>query len=350
MSSEGSIYGISPKEVEELWAAMRNHYSGLTINDRRALYSTLASMGTGCSWDQVAMMQPLWIDLLRQEDPKVCAVSERQLRRDFNHIGEMFVNNPMMHASIRFSHMHPLMPGVTAILDGTVIPVRWRDTIAETRDGVTANVDRNYSGKHQTICLKFEVWCTLDGIPFFVRGPVAGRVHDGHLFAHPPWWNETKEVLFKHRPDEYVLGDSGYQGKDHCLVPYKKRSGASLSDNEKWFNKRHRLWRSRVERLFSFFDRFRFLQYTEHQEAWLRQALHIVCNIFYLKYSAQPQYADCDCKLVGFTELKQECLCSRGSGVAPRGDSKRQELLSLWQEHDMPYEPRPPSKGRVTPQ
>eukprot|EP00760_Papus_ankaliazontas_P001030 PhM_4_TR10357/c6_g1_i1/m.80295 len=146
------------------------------------------------------------------------------------------------------------------------------------------SIDQNYSGKHGLICLKFEMYVTVGGVPFFFRGPVAGSVHDARLYS------QSEEPLFKHNPDEIFLGDLGYIGCAHFLCPFKKSSRQPLTTKKTIFNKNISNIRSRIERYFSFINIFRCFQFCDHNERWLKDAMTIVTNVMYCILANNVQY------------------------------------------------------------
>ncbi|CUE59663.1 Hypothetical protein, putative [Bodo saltans] len=71
----------------------------------------------------------------------------------------------------------------------------------------------NFSGKYVSKVWKLEYWTTLGGIPIAVRGAFNGCTHDAKIFR------DSDGPPFRHYEGEYFLGDSGYQGCRHCVVP-----------------------------------------------------------------------------------------------------------------------------------
>jgi hypothetical protein len=147
--------------------------------------------------------------------------------------------------------------------------------------------------------------------------------------------------LFRHYKGEYFLGDYGYDGCSHCLVPFKHADvNIPLPDKERHFNRIHRTVRSRVERLFAFFDVFRFFGYTAHEEAWVMNAVIIVVNLFYLLYCTQPHYTDTteDQHLNDGTH--EECFCSIGCGVPVGIAEQRKKCYEEIIRRGVSYEPK----------
>lgn len=224
---------------------------------------------------------------------------------------------------------------VTAQVDGTVIPVRQREKIKvwNTDDEAWQSRDLNFSGKHGEICVKFEVWATMDGIPFWVRGGVPGSWHDARLF------DSHRFPFFEHFENELFCADLGYLGLDHCWCPEKAKHGVAMTDDDAKFNQRHSLLRSRIEQLFAWLDVFRVFSFCDHNEEYLHGAVSIATNIFYSIYGCAQAYSDCGTGFDQFANTSR-CLCHIGCGVVESALSMeakyglKASLLSL------PCEPR----------
>ena len=75
-----------------------------------------------------------------------------------------------------------------------------------------------------------------------------------------------------------------------CTALYPIRKVAVVStDDEKRVNERISLIRSRIERRFAHFDKFRFLHGTDHDMPWVRDAFQIVFVVAYGLLATQPQ-------------------------------------------------------------
>ena len=314
-----SVFGISRAQAGVIWGLLRERITDPHRGDERAWYSTLAAMSTALPWETLVTMQPLW---LASSEP---AIGERQLIRDFDRIYSVLKEHPLANSDIRYAHLLDELPNVTCIVDGTVIPVRQRNKEDVWDDALQRykTVDRNYSGKHKEICLKVEFWVDLAGVPIFCRGAVPGSCHDARLFKEPP----TGEKLLPHFINEYFLCDSGYEGCPHCITPYKKHPHEELTEEQKYFNDRLALVRSRVERFFSFLDVFRVFTYCEHDESWLTKAAYICLNIFYTLFASHPQYPLVRVQNPDPTTMfgATECWCSKGCAVPP--DAKAQRIV-----------------------
>jgi hypothetical protein len=234
--------------------------------------SSLCAAATAVTWDQLAEMQSLWLDA-----DQAC-VDERSLRRHWDAVVLLIELRPIMNPLLRYQHMHPCFPKVTCMLDGSVIPVcsRMEQMVWDRTNERYVKQDRAYSGKHGTICVKVEVWTTLDGIPLFVRGGVPGSWHDAKLFT------SDSAKIFPHAAWELFLTDGGYVGCDHCLCPYQRKAGLDLNENQSWYNDRHALVRSRVERLFAFLDVFKIMSYCDNDAKFVLGAVTLACSAFFL--------------------------------------------------------------------
>ena len=182
-----SIYGISVPQLETIWRMLEQRINNLSDEQKKCwrasalplprkgmLMSSLCMCALACTWDQLASLQKMWLE--ENEIP----VDERTLRRHWSSIALLIEQQPLMNPNVRFKHMHKAFPNVTCILDGTVIPCRERleQKVYDRASNKLISADRAYSGKHHIICTKIEVWCTLDGVPFAVRGGVPGSWHD----------------------------------------------------------------------------------------------------------------------------------------------------------------------------
>jgi hypothetical protein len=279
--------------------------------------------------------QSLWTD---------SPVTEKTLRNDFARIGLLFNNQGFMDPMLRFAHGMSALPGVTGMLDGMVVKCRDLERGYKDDDD-SKKVDRTFSGKHRIHCYKFEVFVSLLGVPLFFRGPVRGSVHDAALFKKNCVGSRP---LFHHHKEEMWLGDLGYIGCEHCLVPYKKSSKSKgLDDTQKSYNDRHGLVRSRVERFFKCMREYRVFQETEHHPQFLKDCAALVLNIMYLTTANAPHYNDCEGNINDglHREIRTKgspgiCWCSGGCGVMK---SVRQGTLHA-EITAMDYNPKKPAK------
>ena len=140
----------------------------------------------------------------------------------------------------------------------------------------------NYSGKYKSGVLKFELWVTNDGVPFAVYGPYQGRRHDSVLLAC--------EEKFAHLPSEMFLADKAYVGKPHLMVPRKACKAKPITDDDKLFERHHRLWRSRVEHANSRINRFRIIRWCTMKKETVGDAVKFIVRCFHKTESRQRAY------------------------------------------------------------
>ena len=214
-------------------------------------------------------------------------------------------------------------------------------TINGTINGLLAKIllIQENAAKH---CFKVEFWLTLARAPFFFRGPVVGSLHDASISKNT---GDHKTFLFDHHKNEMFLADLGYIGCDHCLVPYKSSRKKKVSNAEHKVNQRVSLIRSRIERSFSHFDKYRFFWGTDHDLSWLKDALQIVLVVVYGLLADEPQY-DLDTTInsaLRTIDCAKECWCSKGCGVVENVSSRRDHLKDNIEY--VPYNPKE-SKNR----
>jgi hypothetical protein len=84
-----------------------------------------------------------------------------------------------------------------------------------------------------------------DGIIVRTRGPLPGKIHDKKFAEYYQIQNDLD-------PDEWALGDAGYQGMPKFIVPFK----GELDDGQKESNKFLGRLRVIVERVYSEIKKF----------------------------------------------------------------------------------------------
>ena len=143
----------------------------------------------------------------------------------------------------------------------------------------------------------------------------------------------------------------GYFGCDHCVTGYKRQHLMPLDEEEKWFNDRHALIRSRIERLFSFMDIWRIFSYCEHNEVYLERASAIALNVFYIMFASESQYDDCKehHSPEGGHFAGYECNCQSGCTIPKDATDIQSDVHAMMMEMEMEYEPKGPSKGSTNP-
>jgi hypothetical protein len=256
------------------------------------------SLRVGVSWEKCAdaiLILKLGCSAEQLAALSFRGVSERQLRRDFVEVGEAVEAKwgSLVDPTVRFSHTWWGMPFVTCAVDGTVVPCRATGGERITQTG--KRTIQNFSGKYRIRCKKFEVWVTMYGVPFAFRGLIFGAEHD-------VWFWEHTVFPFPHKENELFLGDSGYFGWQHFLLPFKKNEaagavvlrqvgGKDLTVRRYW-NKCHSKWRSRVERLFAFIDGWAFSRNCQHGDTWLKLAYGILVAFLHGLMLAKPNSYD----------------------------------------------------------
>ena len=90
------------------------------------------------------------------------APSEKTFRRWIDDWGAALMET--VNPGIRFQEMDKRFPNCTFLVDGTTIPTVRRDT-EKDYNGERIGNDRNYSGKHDDIVWKIEIWVTMRGTP-----------------------------------------------------------------------------------------------------------------------------------------------------------------------------------------
>jgi hypothetical protein len=246
-------------------------------------------------------------------------VDQRTIQRWFKDLAHAIKEKPILNPNMRFMHLHPSWPMVTAQVDCTTVACRHRHTVTmeDTESDADGNVvshkkDQTYSGKHRDHVWKFEVWTTHQGLPVAFRGPVFGSIHDAKVF------HGAGEPFF-HFEGELFLADGGYQGCGHCLVPVKKGVRNELTADQRRFNRHHRLLRSRVERTFAWLDKFRIMAMTDHDKDFMGDAMLIILSVTFLTAQRSRKYEDAEDALPSAeARTLTRCWCMAGCAVAPK--------------------------------
>lgn len=112
-----------------------------------------------------------------------------------------------------------LFAGIHLIVDGTVCPIN--------RPSNTEDMLYHLSGKHKSVCIKYEVGVNVvTGEIVWVGGPIGGSVHDMLLLR-------MGGLLDRMEPGEKMLADKGYVGEDESdkiLTPTKRDRGMEERD------------------------------------------------------------------------------------------------------------------------
>ena len=96
----------------------------------------------------------------------------------------------------------------------------------------------------------------------------------------------------------------------------------------------HSWIRSRIERCFAHFDKFRFFHGTDHDITWVKDAVQIVSVAVYGLLASEPQY-DFDSEInVHLQNIDDSsfCWCSKGCGLVKPIDQRRDWLntYTMW--------------------
>jgi hypothetical protein len=380
--SRHGFYGVDEDVRSEL--VTRVAASGVPpAKAHRMVHLSLAKCRCAGTWDWAEEAQKMW-------SPDV-VVDRRTLMRDF-HETAVILEKAILKPESRFDETLPHLPRCTAIVDGTLIPCRWRNSFeskqtpsTDSDSSVSQNDsdqdkkpfrrktirDRNCCRKKKGVAiigLVVEVWCTLGGRPIWVRGPFVGSQHDGKSFqgidclsvetagtidaeesGRDNGW--ALRQLFPHYRTEVFLGDKGYVGCSHVLHEYKKLPGQLLSMGQRRWNRRFRCVRSRVERLFAWMDRFHILHFCDGQPQHVRDAVIIVVCVFHLihytKYEdVVPMAPDAVRTMFMENSRLTACRCSRGNEVVPETAPLRETIRAQWEADGLEYMPKPPAKRK----
>jgi hypothetical protein len=113
-------------------------------------------------------------------------------------------------------------------------------------DGRKRTRDETYSGKYRTHVMKFEIWTTLYGVPFFFRGPFPGSHHDTRMCRSGRFF------------PEYLNADLGYVGLPHMVTPFKSTDATKpQATTVKDFDQNIQTVRSRIERTFGWMTKWK---------------------------------------------------------------------------------------------
>eukprot|EP00760_Papus_ankaliazontas_P036563 PhM_4_TR8344/c3_g2_i3/m.17855 len=205
-------------------------------------------------------------------------ITKRTVTRRFEALSKFCSNNwkTLVDARQRFEHVDTSLPA-TCMLDCTPIPCRFRGARVPNSQGQM--IDENYSGKYRVVCFKMEIWTTMQGVPFAFRGPKPGSHHDMRFF--------DEDFPFKHLKSEMFLGDAGYFGAPHVLLPFKSTcagrnvvlgtvgEGVNITMMAYW-NRIHSTVRSRIERFFSWMMAWNIVHYCRRTDDFLEKAMTII--------------------------------------------------------------------------
>ena len=302
--------GYSAEQIAE-WILFVAHRTDLSTAPKPGWFlDTLLLLRMNLTWDGLAAISD-------------AGVGEREHRRRAKAVFDFCSDPWAVDLETRFNSCDDRLPWVTCIVDGFPVPCRATGGPHTTQQG--RSTLKNYSGKYRIRCWKMELFTDLQGTPLFVRGPLNGKDHD-RSFAL-----ESGPIPFVHDPRELVLADSGYFGVEHYLLPLKKNDkegdvvlcmaeggelvgttqGKPVSVRTYW-NKSHSIFRSRVERRFAWWERWRFTQMCSHGPEFVRDAFKlIVCLEHYFAVrGTRPYNIDPDAKGLARWENATRCQCT----------------------------------------
>lgn len=98
-----------------------------------------------------------------------------------------------------------------------------------------------------------------DGLILWCVGGLPSRIHDKALFDFYHIFSEIPD-------DEIILGDSGYQGAEKVLTPFKKPRGGTLTPEQKEVNNYIHSRRVKVENTFAHMKQFSILSQDWRQD------------------------------------------------------------------------------------
>ena len=96
---------------------------------------------------------------------------------------------------------------------------------------------------HTNYALKFQIATSLSGMIVSVSDVVHGSMHDNKLFKQ----SSLPTLL---NGNCRMLGDKGYMGNKHVMIPHKKRKRSELTSEQTGINKIHNTHRVVVENVF----------------------------------------------------------------------------------------------------
>jgi hypothetical protein len=136
-----------------------------------------------------------------------------------------------------------------------------------------------YSGKKKRFTIKYDVSVRIyDGIIVRTRGPLPGKIHDKKFAEYYQIQNDLD-------PDEWALGDAGYQGMPKFIVPFK----GELDDGQRESNKFLGRLRVIVERVYGEIKKFAVFQHPWRGKIPNQKLLWIIaCNVANIKHRYYP--------------------------------------------------------------
>ena len=145
-----------------------------------------------------------------------------------------------------------------------------------------------YSGHKHYHSIKFQSWCTLDGLITHLYGPVAGSKHDMYMYHTSNLESVMSEEGFR---DFCLFADQGYRRVGHLMSPFRtsyvslsgKQVKKTLEPLQHMFNEMMLQPRlsvehafARVTQLFPYFQR-----HTSLRIHGTTVAAHYVCAVYF---------------------------------------------------------------------
>jgi hypothetical protein len=331
----------------EFLCEFHTRYIG-TVNlgaSRDDLFATLVVLRNDLKWDAAAAFADVF-------NPGL-SCSERTLRRAVNEILNPVVAGTLIDRAVnrglRFAHMDPALPGITAMVDATPVPCRGNRSLLNM--------------KYRAKVVKFEVWTTLWGVPIYWRGPFLPTAHDASIYQ-----SRTAEMgqlpqrpSLPHLPLEFFAGDKGYQGMSHMVSPFKTTDaegnqparGQDVPTRE-YFDLRFVSVRNRIEHFFSRLDEWKIMHNCAHHMKWLGYAMDLIMTMMHLKeahnaatkgcrYDARPPPAVAH---DAFGQVRCACRFLVTDAAKQRARQKRSQLVEHFITTNAPPCPGKPEKKR----
>ena len=293
-------------------------------------------MLAACLW--IAKTTPPWDECRRSVHFSVGSVApnERTIRTWVSTFLETLI--PRLQGfdpSRRFLRQDARLPNVTAIVDGTAIPIRngGQELFGHKGKGITA-----------------QMWVDLDGVTLGFTGFTPNSTHDAAAYA-------KGGEPFPHCRQEYWLADKGYQGCAHAIAQVKSNLGHQIGTDRAEFNRIVGIWRSRVERTFGWIKaKYKVLTASPYERKLTEQLATLVFHYEAVQqakrvhydgqFAVKPPTAPADFGGLCSCGLKHG---TRGAGmpviIAAEARQARRKLAVNLAGQDLSVDGRPPKKA-----
>jgi DDE superfamily endonuclease/Helix-turn-helix of DDE superfamily endonuclease len=138
---------------------------------------------------------------------------------------------------------------------------------------------------HTNYAVKFQIATSLSGMIVSVSDVVHGSMHDNKLFKQSP----LPALL---NDNCQVLGDKGYMGNKHVIIPHKKRKHSEITSSESAINKIQNSVRVVVENVFHRIKQYRIVgtvyQGEKTDTVKISSIVKVVCALTNLIMQDQP--------------------------------------------------------------